>query len=788
MKQEQQKRSKSQPPRGKSQSRIPKKTWSARSSLNATAAHNPSSVGTALIPTTDARVATTRDVQITLTNQLKTITIDKAFSVDNLVYLTIGYVSKALERGFAAGASTANVPADALQFMVNLLANYVQGQVVPVTELPYWLLCLGHALSPKSAPFGQGFVSYKFAISGTLPYSIPDPPTFPIGFALYRSMYPLGGPGGTPIDGFPVVGPWLADYTDQVGASAFQELCQFMATNSQGKQKRNARMVPSSTMTPFISDVSAWGVFALAEGTGSTGQGGGIYGQVQLEVPILHPLLSLSSCGSDSFFVALPTRNFNWAVPISGDPTLLGAMMSSTLSIRELSAKRHFRLKPIDFLEFGDVVAQWVQQMVQACINKSATLGYGSSDSSTVVPGFLCPLTLQEMLLILRNTIMGAFKESQAAVQGILPFLPATGTDSEFTSYVASATTCAIDTLDMHLPTPIIENIRALVARMVKFPASKHDIVWYLPILGQYFADALSSADYTVDYLVAGVPTSVSVFNAGALWERTDISAKGEVTKVRLTETPISLIDGAAATQLVFINDPQNLKILVTMWNKWFNGSGVSAFSVAASQLGTEKGINVLCSIAMTRIWNSVGGQRHRDTPSSKRGIVAEKQGSWGRKAGKIVDLRLQKNSMRSTMATVYALRNAVIDTSQGEILSAPYEQVQATWILPIDDDEAVLGEQSTDIQRWQFIMEEVCSKARSSGESGITLASLHTVYASKMVRSDLAPSDDWSNFFAEMSRLGRGGILSGLVAGFVGAAFPALGGIANTIASALPV
>jgi len=142
---------------------------------------------------------------------------------------------------------------------------------------------------------------------------------------------------------------------------------------------------------------------------------------------------------------------------------------------------------------------------------------------------------------------------------------------------------------------------------------------------------------------------------------------------------------------------------------------------------------------------------------------------------------------MRPLVSGPYADRAAIIDVSQGIILSAAWEQILQTWILPIIDDE-IEAPQSTIIQRWQFIMSEPLSIARSSGESGISLSSLHFAYASKMTKSKLAFQSDWGQFFSEMAALGRGGILSGLVAGLLGTAFPAISGVASSIAQALPI
>jgi hypothetical protein len=321
----------------------------------------------------------------------------------------------------------------------------------------------------------------------------------------------------------------------------------------------------------------------------------------------------------------------------------------------------------------------------------------------------------------------------------------------------------------MELPMPVIENIRALVARKIKFPASGHDVLWYCPILGQYNTDALDNADYPVTYINAGIPGSKSAFGAGALWEEIKKGPKGEEVRTRLVEAPISLVDGSNSLQLVAINDPNQLKVLVAMWNNWLKNSGVQSFSVQTGTLGTEAGINALCSISMTRIWVT--------TPSIKEVPKV-----------RVEDTRLRQQRYKAMVNTPFALRQAVIDTSQGEILSAAYEQVLQTWVLPVDENEFDNAtNQSVEIQRWQFMMDEPYSIGRSSGENGISLSSLHLAYAAKMTKAKLAATDDWTEFFDEMAKTGRGGILSGLVAGLVGSAFPSLASTANSIAGALP-
>jgi len=725
----------------------------------------------------DVRIATSAEMTLSLTNQLKTITINKIINENSLFWFCGGFLSRALERGYLASSSDNFNAYYCAQFMENLLLNYILSQQVPSTQLPYWLLCICHAISPKSAPFEAGKVNYQFTWGGSQPV-VPTVNTV-IGFSPYGYFYSLGVPTGATVNGFPVLTTSGAAYTDAKGSTAFQEVCKFMEVSVQSEKKKPvSRIIPSSSSTPFQNDVSAFGLFQLAEGTGASGQGGGIYGQIQLEVPILHPLLVLAGCGEDSFTITNPFRNFNWSTPVSGDPMTLSAMASVSSSTRHLSMKRNIRIKPIDFFEFGDVLARWVVKIIQSYYNDVS-----EQLTLTEAQKAVCPITLQEMLLILRSVIMGAFKESQSAVQGIYPFLPASSTDNQFVPFVCGTNCCPLLTTDMSLPSLMVENIRALTQRIVRYGGTPQNIRYYLPCLGQYALDLLTSADYQVTYKDStGTETTFSAFTAGILWEKEVRTKEGKMEKQNLVEAQISMVDGSSGSNLVFINDSAQLKNLSAMWNTWVSNSGVGSYTMKLCTYGTESGINALASIAMTRIWQNVApGTGPKKNSCELKGHphpVAE---------SKITDLRL-KGRFKELVSGPYAGRTAIVDTSQGEFIASAYEQLLQYWILATDFDETVLGENSTVVQRWQFLFGESYSVPRVAANLGTTLAALHDVYASKMTKAKLAEKTDTENLLDQTAAQGRGGILSGVVASLVEAAVPSLGGTAKAVASMLPI
>jgi len=722
----------------------------------------------------DARFATQAATDFSLSTQLKSITIDKALDSTSTAWVARGFLSRAFERGFAGAASSEQVPYYALVYLTNLFLDYANASNVPVTQLPLWVLQLCHAYSPKTVDFEHGKTSYKFTVGETLPVT-PSVSAL-IGYLAYGYFWTCGWNTGTTINGFPTVETTPVGYTDQLGQSAFQELCQFMESNTTKlKMKRLTTLIPSSVQTPFAKDPSTFALMSKAEGLGSSGFGGGITGQLQLEVEPPTPLLTLASCGNDTLDVAPPTRFFNKSMPVAGDPLFLGAAMSTMFTEKQFKTPHVMRFKPIDFLQFGDVLAQWVAGIQQAYLT-SVTQAQTKTVATATVQ---CPLTLQEMLLCLRNTMMGAFKETIASSQGIYPFTPGSGTDNQFVPFVSSGNTCPIEILDMQLPTPLIENIRALAGRRIP---SAEGFYWYCPVLGQYATDLLNTSDYVVTYTGSDGVVTANAFPTTSFFRETEITAKGESKSRMLVETPISMVDGSASTSLCAINDPSQLKTLLVLWNDWLKTTGVGSFSVQLGTVGTEKGISILCSIASSRVWIASASLRQRTS-----GPLRERRDSR-KSLSKIADVRFEAPRFRGILTSVYASRQAIATTHQCEVLAAPFEEVLDTWILPIVNDEFIVGSNSSALQRWQFIMGEPHAANSSSGENGTLLSTINSSYASKMVKSNLAQADDWTEFFNTVAKLGRGGILTGLLAGLVGKAFPAVGGIASTIADALPL
>jgi len=676
----------------------------------------------------DARSGTS-EVPLVANDQQGGIVFEPPLSGFQLAGVCQAFVSYALQKGFMSGSDTLNTPYLAYLYMFDVLTAFVLGQVPAVTKLPWWMLCLGRALSPKNCKFQLGTATYRFALDTYTPTN-----GLQLGYIPYGYSWVMNYPDdGTPVNGFPTSAQ-PGSGTLQEMQSAFQNLNQYMSR----ADNVNNNMVSIDAKTQYDSNVSAFAAVASQEGLGINNCGG-ISFLAQLEVPIFCPLLGKFV----RFIEGNPqNRQYNLSVMNAGDSTWLGAVMSFIEPPERWNAKRAPRFHPVDFLEFADVLAKWVSKIQLAAVNDEALL-----DTDPAM--YTCPLSLQEMQLLLRYVLMQAFSLTQSGCQNIMPNFPANDGDVQFIGYASGSTTCALNALDVQLPMPMIENIRALVYRSfnVGRKKNKNDIQSYIPILGQYYLDQLSTLDYT--YTTPSAVTfpsfTVPVFSKFV----TDPKTSKRV-ETKLPEVAISLVDGNASGTFLFINDPGQLKNLAMLWNNWLKNTGVQNYCVQLGTFGTEQGIKSLCSVSMTRHWAII-----------PPGVKA--------KALDYVDERFAVR--QRTFQTVYSARNVLADTSQGAILASPYEIVLSTWILPLNKVQVETDANNTQLQRWQATMGEPYYIPTTAGTTGVSLDSLHDLYASKMTKGKLATSDDWTEFFKTEAAKGRGGILSA-IGGFFDGAF----------------
>jgi len=717
----------------------------------------------------DPRTASPSAGAITSSNAQSAIILGSIWSAEPVHGVVLAYLSKAYERGFFAAAESPFDPYFAAVYMAKVLAQAQQGTFDLASQMPYWFLALCRAVKPKKAPFGTGLVSYKWvAVDPDAPFAN----IVSIGWPTFGYEYSMGiVTDFTLVNFFPTVTTaGFPGYDDTLGANAFNQLVSFMANQSGLEwEKKLSKSVPIAQKTSLDDNVSAFIQNVETLGVGFAGaQSGGIELLMQNEVPIFTPFIGLMGCRNPN--VLGTPRNFNRNHCFAGDTMFLGGMMSTSIPEAAWGFKEAPKLYPVDFLEFLNVLAKWCTLILQ-----------GQYSNPGQNPGIIskfpaCPLTLQEVGLLLRNTMMGAWKNSQFAVQAIYPYVPSDPLDNQFVPFVSDVGTCSLQTLDMMLPAPMIENIRALSPIWLK--NEKNGMPeFFFPILGKYNTDRLLWSDYQAEQNLGGVITNIPVFkDPTVIFQRQPRTKDEKVTFV--PEIAISYVDGSYGGGKVAINDPTRLKQLIALWNEWLTGP-VGSFTVALGTYSSEGGFPVLRSVGTHRHWYT-GGPGILRTGRTRLGAEPHKPHDTS-----VVDVRQKK---RNATLSPYLSKFGAAVTSVGQIIPAAYENVLQVWILPVNQIQHDTTDQDALFPRIQAIYKETSFVALTAGPDGVILEDLHQTYAAKMTRGELAQTDDWVSLIKTTAAKAEGGILSGILASVVGAAFPAIGGVANTVASMLPI
>jgi len=545
-------------------------------------------------------------------------------------------------------------------------------------------------------------------------------------------------------------------WDEEKAKSAWTTLAQIMEVREHPSSK-----ICLLRKTQFEYDASAFAMPAVPSGVGF-GQSGGTLFQAGLEVDIHTPTLSVFAN-----FIAAGINPVRYGLHVnasSGDP-MWASQMFSTLSFESYGQKpeksihtkcwTHFHA--IDFLQIADVLAQWV-------VNLQTTASKNSASTAALSGNFAdlrCPITLQEFQLILRNEVMSLFGLTQSGAQAMYPRGVASTPSNEFVPFLADACTASLGATGIRLPVLITENLKALMGRWVLSKTS--DPIFFSPILGKYEKDQLVSADYA--YVANG--TSYPSFAADPPLLRRRRQSKGVDVWEPQVEVPINLVDGTAGSDRIFINDQKRLTALTTLFNEWVQN--YSNFSVALAVVSRDLGVNICSSVGITRHW----------VKQSPVEVARE---------GAVRDLRLE--AKKELSSTVYSERDVVAISSFDDMYDSVVRIVTGQWVLPINYSNAgTIPSAQTEFVRAQIMNEETASLALAGEDSGTTLAIVNGRFAAQMIRSPTAAQSEMEKFFTDAAAAGTGGILSGLVAGFLGKAFgPTVGSIAGTVAELIPI
>lgn len=707
---------------------------------------------------------------LTMSNSNPAITIEVDIGVESLQGLSASVVCAALRRGFADSDYNPDYPYHSYIYLTQVFISYVLNTVPKAVTYPYWVVLIGQSLVKKTVNSYSGKITYKFKFDGTFdPLSISW--KFPLGPNMYSRQLNFGRRTSTTVNNSFCLIEEPDQYNSDKGEEAWQALLQYLQRD--GRADGMHRMVSSTSEVITSKDASAYAVVSCSPGSGS--DVGGWYNTLIHELPIRHPLFSKFARPTPGTFLDV-RRGGRSARMFSGDSFSLSGLLIDFMTDESLAMKSVPIFKAVDFMEFLEVYLLWLRSATQTAINSLEAQIATSANLTETLAKYVIPLTIQEIALLLRTTMMNAFKDTQHFVQSIYPQTVSDNQQNVFVPFIAGVGTGARPgSTGLLLPLALKENILSLTRVWNSSGrGGKSNPLFWIPVLGKFYADRLSEQDYTITIPTSETSITLPLFKeSSAKFFRPSgqkLSKSNSIKKLNelSAEIEINLVDGGVTQGYVAINYPASLDPLIDLLNNHIR-TKLTSYTMPVCTLGTDGGINALRSISLTRMF------------------VFDQD-----RAPEYLDPRFVKAHLRNT-SSPYEDRTVQVVSSYDPFVASSWEQVQEYWVLPccqINSTGSDIG-RSIYADRIRAITLEhhsVDYQSPGNGSIGVTLLGLHTRYADRMVRTDKSRSDDLESFFKKCENDGNGGILSGLVGNALSSLFPQAKGVINTIADMVPV
>jgi hypothetical protein len=667
-----------------------------------------------------------------LPNVNRTIPLFVQLPQSSLIGVCIGIVSSAMQRGLYGEAQEPFDPYTAFNYLLGILSSYAANSIPQVEAVPRWLSIIGQALINKKIKSKGGFIDYAFditAFSGSVSW------LQAMGPSSVNKNWNVGVSSGTTVNNNFTIFVAPPAYNPLNGPGSFLEMCEFLANGTIGTPMQDMfKMVPPGEQNIMTDDISAYAVSGANPGSGFGGQGGFVT-LITNEVPISAPIFSQFALPTGQL-TTQASRSSMFSRAGAGDSIFLGSALVNLLTPDSLKFKRPAAFHCVDFLEFLDVIAQWVSQLQQkACSDPQFDL-VASGNGTLTNQALICPITLQELGIILRAYMMNVFADSQPGVQSIYPYVPGEQIDPAFVPFVCGAGTCAVPLGCTPLfPLPFVENIKSLSMRTnYGTRGAKKNPAMFLPILGQYNVDSLAAAQYVYNPPQGEPMPSFTVVPSGGFYN-TLKNAKGEPNT---SETIISYIDGSASGNVyVGINDPGAIQILVGYWNGWIT-TYMATYSDPLQSLSTDGGVPGLQLASQTAYWTVTGSTAKT----------------------RMLDSRYKATFVQNQ----YAGRSVVARSFFEPPLAAPFTEIFAQQIVPIMElDFTANPYQNTEFLKMATALGEMNTVVQLQGTPSASLATLHTNYAQNMTHARNGAVSELAKFYSQQNTNGTGGILSSI-------------------------
>jgi len=321
------------------------------------------------------------------------------------------------------------------------------------------------------------------------------------------------------------------------------------------------------------------------------------------------------------------------------------------------------------------------------------------------------------------------------------------------------------------LPIIMVENIRALIRRMIA-PTDNSEVgaLDWVPVWGMWAGDIDNITNYT--YTVGEV--TYNVFATPSI-----------------EETAINLIDGSAIVSLspltvayVDLNGAQ-LSDNIAAWNEWL--STVSANSGTLSPIGLEKGITILEVLTLSTVsvvlppLDTLSPEpvvasptlSHKSSAITRRSAEKPRVFGTGRRERK----RYGGAPLGGVTASPYSDWCPNLVCSNQPVLNSAWSEAQIFWILPCMRTNGMISDpgnyacyMTSVAEPDNFYLGSSGSVVGISSREGIdTLYNQHLRYAALMYGPEAFRSNALEDFLTQAAATGRGSFLGQIAGGLIG-------------------
>jgi hypothetical protein len=677
-----------------------------------------------------------------------------------LIGPVIAVVTYAVQRGWTLNVDDDDYPFQAFGYISQLLEQAAKDGVPANIMIPHWLSLIVQAIQKTSVKAASG--QYEYAFNVLQSYTPAD--LVPMGPLAYVRNWCIGVKTPTLVNTiFSELSTGTA-YDPLKGEAAAQSLFLYLS-NQQPNHPRH-RMVSVSDTNAMTRDASAFSVATITPG-GGFGDVGGWQTIQSLEIPVYSPVFACFKAGTGQQFDNARAPCFNRT--FSGDGLQLGGLLIQDIGDKQLHMKARPLVHFVDFLELGDRMARIVQRAIMLTSQSPDFLEEYANDPTGYVARLTNPLTLQEMLILLRAVVMQANAETQFKYMSLYP-RTASQNSNQFISYMCGVGTCAKPgSVGMQLPLFVRENILALTGKKLNASRSgTENPTFFASVWGQYYSDVLSPSDYTTTVTVGDTTVSIPAFYENE------------------SEETISLIDGSTGSTYVAINDPAAIAALAVKWNLWMRE--MSNVFYATSTIGSDSGCPVLYSGCSTLHWANQGQSLQLANGKKMTLPIPSKQ------RRKSLTKEMKRFSAYQTQVTSpYDSKYALAISTYALPYAAAWETILQFFQFPINliagnVDPPAPGNYTSYTRIAAYMNEPHQLPLGTGSVNFMSLGERNDMAANLCVKTKFAEQDVIQQFLNEVQNHGEGGILSSLAASLLGAVNPKLGSIARGIATALPI